>query len=252
MISVRTSSPRCLKANICDAIGWGERALPIAFICLKSLKDKGIHMVMVSTGQYIPSFKWLSIPTISRLQVELIWRSCTAPSLVSISDIDYIFFGTTESPRYFEEEISVYADILKDDYKVSSEEEKPTIKEEVKTEPDDREDGDGEHEPLEQRNTDPEEEEEDDNFPVIDLDGFQGPPDTDLNQLHEDLLFAGYAVMRSLKLHAYIPLVRMCQEDALQLSEADTEGCKPILPEDHPLQALANALAKDASVEGDK
>ncbi|KAL3692871.1 hypothetical protein R1sor_006522 [Riccia sorocarpa] len=68
-----------------------------------SISFRGCLRQMLSTGKYIPAFKWLSMPAMSRLRAELMWKSCIAHELVSIRDVDNIFFGTTDSPRYFEE-----------------------------------------------------------------------------------------------------------------------------------------------------
>ncbi|KAL3701884.1 hypothetical protein R1sor_019906 [Riccia sorocarpa] len=62
---------------------------------------------------HIQGFKWLSMPHMSRLQAELLWKACVAHELVSISDVDHIFFGTTDSPRYYleQEEPKFYPDV---------------------------------------------------------------------------------------------------------------------------------------------
>ncbi|KAL3697699.1 hypothetical protein R1sor_011775 [Riccia sorocarpa] len=184
---------------------------------------------MVSIGQYILLFKWLSMPTMSRLQAELIWRSCTTPDMVSISDSDYIFFGTTESPRYFEEEIRVHAEMLNGYEKEALVDEKADVKLlDVKTEEDDHEDSNGGEEAPQQRSAEPDDpnDNDDDDFPIVDLDDFQGVPEADLDQLQDDLLFAGYAVKRRLKLPAYILLARTCKEETHKEKDAHREDSK--------------------------
>ncbi|KAL3695602.1 hypothetical protein R1sor_009678 [Riccia sorocarpa] len=37
-----------------------------------------IYKQMLASGQYMPGFKWLSMPHMSRLRAELLWKACVA------------------------------------------------------------------------------------------------------------------------------------------------------------------------------
>ncbi|KAL2629868.1 hypothetical protein R1flu_014554 [Riccia fluitans] len=57
---------------------------------------------MIRSGQYIPTFRWLTTAKISRLRAERIWRACTTPDTVEVPDVETIFFGVETPARYFE------------------------------------------------------------------------------------------------------------------------------------------------------
>ncbi|KAL3701301.1 hypothetical protein R1sor_019323 [Riccia sorocarpa] len=160
-----------------------------------SISFRGCLRQMLSSGQYIPAFKCLSMPIMSRLRAELLWKSCIAHELVSISNVDHIFFGTTDSPRFFEEN------------------EKPQLNMDAKAEPMDvdadpqqqhvhcglvktaakKEPGTGLTTIKEEPSSDPESEDSDEDLDIVELEDVAAPG-ADLQHLLSDLLCAGYNV----------------------------------------------------------
>ncbi|KAL3691047.1 hypothetical protein R1sor_004698 [Riccia sorocarpa] len=59
---------------------------------------------MIRCGQYIPTLKWISMPTqtpdLTIKHAEKLWTSCIAPETITIKDIDEIFFGYRRPERY--------------------------------------------------------------------------------------------------------------------------------------------------------
>ncbi|KAL3682667.1 hypothetical protein R1sor_000689 [Riccia sorocarpa] len=160
-----------------------------------SISFRGCLRQMLSSGQYIPAFKWLSMSVMSRLRAELLWKSCIAHELVPISDVDHIFFGTTDSPRFFEEN------------------EKPQLNMDAKAEPMDADaDPQQQHvqcglnrtpvkkEPTtglttikEEPSSELESEDSDEGLDIVELEDIAAPG-ADLQHLLSDLLCAGYNV----------------------------------------------------------
>ncbi|KAL2629692.1 hypothetical protein R1flu_014378 [Riccia fluitans] len=57
---------------------------------------------MITSGQYIPGFRWLTTAKISKLRAKRIWHACTSPESVEVPDMEAIFFGVKTATRYFE------------------------------------------------------------------------------------------------------------------------------------------------------
>ncbi|KAL3679446.1 hypothetical protein R1sor_022402 [Riccia sorocarpa] len=113
------------------------------------------------------------------------------------------------------------------------EEETPAVKIEAKG-PEDGNADDKEQEAQDPCTGDPDDEDNDD-FPIVDLDHFAGTADIDLNQLQDNLRYAGYAVKRTLKLANYIPLARTTTEQSLQHIPHNEEA-ELVLPEVHAVE----------------
>ncbi|KAL3679857.1 hypothetical protein R1sor_022813 [Riccia sorocarpa] len=88
MFTIRTTSTRKLKEDIRAVVGWKDSA-PL-----------GNSLCMIRSGQYMPGLKWATMKPMSQLRVERIWQGC-APETITMSDVDYILFGSIHNDRYF-------------------------------------------------------------------------------------------------------------------------------------------------------
>ncbi|KAL3691157.1 hypothetical protein R1sor_004808 [Riccia sorocarpa] len=184
-----------------------------------SLSFRGCLRLMLASGQYMPGCKWLSMLHMSRLRAELLWKSCIAHELVSISDVDHVYFGTTDSPQYFQENKNpfVYPDVKQQANKHEDLSNlKPTI---------DQQSDHGRHQDC---NLKPEVKEEDvladpephsddgeDDFDIIELEKVLLPGD-DVDNVLSDLLIDGYNIATNPRITA--PTVG--QNAAVQIGSA--------------------------------
>ncbi|KAL3690356.1 hypothetical protein R1sor_016665 [Riccia sorocarpa] len=120
---------------------------------------------MFYSGQYMPSFRWLTSAKISSLRAERIWRVCTTPQAVEMPDVDHILYGIETTARYFEPPIAVKAESDHSDLPTEADDEAlPAVHEDA---------------PI----------------PVINLEPKEGCG-ADLDRVQEALLAAGFAVER--------------------------------------------------------
>ncbi|KAL3690494.1 hypothetical protein R1sor_016803 [Riccia sorocarpa] len=134
---------------------------------------------MIRSGQYMPGLKWATMKPMSQLRVERIWQGCVAPETITVTDIDYILFGSSHNDRYFSSSHRMELLIA----------EARKHKEEEDHKPDDRE-----HQPRAPGS--PDEDFDDDELPdIVDLDDII-EPGMDAKVLMFDLLAVGYGVRR--------------------------------------------------------
>ncbi|KAL3681825.1 hypothetical protein R1sor_024781 [Riccia sorocarpa] len=56
---------------------------------------------MFASGQYLPSFKWCSLPTISSERAERVWSTAMNPSDTTMQDVDHVLFNVVRPERYW-------------------------------------------------------------------------------------------------------------------------------------------------------
>ncbi|KAL3676343.1 hypothetical protein R1sor_026291 [Riccia sorocarpa] len=66
-----------------------------------SVSFRNCFKQMIRSGQYMPGLKWATMKPMSQLRVERIWQGCVAPETITITDVDYILFGSSHNDRYF-------------------------------------------------------------------------------------------------------------------------------------------------------
>ncbi|KAL3677517.1 hypothetical protein R1sor_027465 [Riccia sorocarpa] len=221
MFTIRTTSTRKLKEDIRAAVGWKDTASLGNSLCVRSLKEKGLHTTtgligyclkderephfrlytknitekqmeegrrvhfiygaseyknkvqltpanvllcalqyrryrtkspisvsfrncfkqMVRSGQYMPGLKWATMKPMSQLHVERIWQGCVAPETITITDVDYILFGSSHNDRYFSSSHRMELLIAEARKRKEQEDHKPDDPVQVMDGNDDRQDG---------------------------------------------------------------------------------------------------------------
>ncbi|KAL3695241.1 hypothetical protein R1sor_009317 [Riccia sorocarpa] len=131
VMTIIANSIRSINTDLTKAIGWDTHPPEGGVVCIKSVKNQGLHTVTGLIGyclkveeehhfrvymknvseqqmeegkkwQYLPELKWLVMPSASKVHAERLWLTVVHPEAVTMTKVDHIFFNYDQSDRYFE------------------------------------------------------------------------------------------------------------------------------------------------------